>query len=618
MTANELRQKYLDFFKSKDHAVIASASIIPENDPSVLFTTAGMQPLVPFLLGEKHPQGVRLASAQKCIRTGDIDEVGDTTHHTFFEMLGNWSLGDYFKQESIAMSYEFLTKTLNIPVERLAVSVFAGDDDAPKDEEALNFWLEKGVPEERVAFLDKEENWWPAGGKNPGPQGPDTEIFYWIDNNEPAPAKFDSEDDRWVEIWNNVFMQFNKTEDGQYVPLEQKNVDTGMGLERTTAVLNGLEDNYQTDLFWPIIEKLQEISGQKYENNRKAFRIVADHIKAAVMIMGDRNGVAPSNLDQGYIVRRLIRRSIRTAKEINIEKDFTLELVESILSIYQDIYPEVKERESFVRDELQKEEEKFSKTLEKGLKILSREMKAQIKKVGEKNVVNKIDLEEWKEDVPFDWDDFSGYWFAKFYQTYGFPFEMAVEELEKVKGEIPEVYFDKFKKEFDEEMAKHQELSRKGAEQKFKGGLADTSEETAKLHTATHLLQAALQKVLGDHVAQKGSNITADRLRFDFTHGEKMTDEQKKEVEDLVNKWIQADYEVKCEELPYDEAKKRGAMGLFEDKYGDVVKVYSVGDVSMELCGGPHAKRTGELGHFKIKKEESSSAGIRRIKAVLK
>jgi alanyl-tRNA synthetase len=597
MTTNELRQKYLNFFKSKGHAIIPSASLIPENDPSVLFTTAGMHPLVSYLMGEKHPAGKTLASVQKCVRTGDIDEVGDNTHGTFFEMLGNWSLGEYFKKESIEMSFEFLTKELDIPLEKLAFTVFAGDKDASKDEESFELWKSLGVSEDRIAFLGKEENWWPAGGKNPGPQGPDTEIFYWA-SDEPAPEKFDPEDDTWIEIWNNVFMQFNKTDKG-YEPLKQKNVDTGMGLERTVAVLNGFDDIYQIDINQPIIKKIEELSKMEYGDKtddyyiadgkecwvdvRKKMRIIADHIKTSVMIMGDRNGVAPSNLDQGYIVRRLIRRAIRKAKEIEIEKDFILELVDSVIEVYKDIYPEIQERESFIREELKKEESKFRLTLEKGLK----------------------EFEKMSSD-----NKISGQEAFILFSTYGFPLEMT-QELAAEKGvTIDEV-------EFENEMKKHQEASKKGSEQKFKGGLADSGEETARLHTATHLLQAALRKVLGGHVAQKGSNITTERLRFDFTHDEKLTDEQKAEVEKLVNEWIKADYEVNCEELSFDEAKSKGAIGLFEDKYGDQVKVYSIDEISCEMCGGPHAKRTGELGHFKIKKEKASSAGVRRIKAIL-
>ncbi|MBT4723218.1 alanine--tRNA ligase [Candidatus Falkowbacteria bacterium] len=581
MTTNELRQKYLNFFKSKGHAIIPSASLIPENDPSVLFSTAGMHPLVPYLMGEKHPAGTTLASVQKCVRTGDIDEVGDNTHGTFFEMLGNWSLGDYFKKESIEMSFEFLTKELNIPIEKLAFTVFEGDDDADKDVESAEFWKSHGVLSDRIQALNKEENWWPAGGKNPGPQGPDTEIFYWA-SDEPAPEKFDPEDDTWIEIWNNVFMQFNKTDKG-YEPLKQKNVDTGMGLERTVAVLNGIDDLYQIDIYVPIIKKIEEITGLKYSDKKREFRIVADHIRSAVMIMGDRNGIAPSNLDQGYIVRRLIRRAVRFGKILGIDKAFTHEVAEVVLVQMSAVYDDVKENHDNVLNQLKAEEEKFAKTLEKGLK----------------------EFEKMSSD-----NKISGAEAFILFSTYGFPLEMT-QELAAEKGvTIDEV-------EFEKEMKKHQEASKKGSEQKFKGGLADSGEETARLHTATHLLQAALRKVLGDHVAQKGSNITTERLRFDFTHDEKLTDEQKQEVEKLVNEWIKADYEVNCEELSFDEAKNKGAIGLFEDKYGDQVKVYSIDEISCEMCGGPHAKRTGELGHFKIKKEKASSAGVRRIKAVL-
>ena len=581
MTTNELRQKYLNFFKSKGHAIIPSASLIPENDPSVLFSTAGMHPLVPYLMGEKHPAGTTLASVQKCVRTGDIDEVGDNTHGTFFEMLGNWSLGDYFKKEAIEMSFEFLTKELNIPIEKLAFTVFEGDDDADKDVESAEFWKSHGVLSDRIQALNKEENWWPAGGKNPGPQGPDTEIFYWA-SDEPAPEKFDPEDDTWIEIWNNVFMQFNKTDKG-YEPLKQKNVDTGMGLERTVAVLNGIDDLYQIDIYVPIIKKIEEITGLKYSDKKREFRIVADHIRSAVMIMGDRNGIAPSNLDQGYIVRRLIRRAVRFGKILGIDKAFTHEVAEVVLVQMSAVYDDVKENHDNVLNQLKAEEEKFAKTLEKGLK----------------------EFEKMSSD-----NKISGAEAFILFSTYGFPLEMT-QELAAEKGvTIDEV-------EFEKEMKKHQEASKKGSEQKFKGGLADSGEETARLHTATHLLQAALRKVLGDHVAQKGSNITTERLRFDFTHDEKLTDEQKQEVEKLVNEWIKADYEVNCEELSFDEAKNKGAIGLFEDKYGDQVKVYSIDEISCEMCGGPHAKRTGELGHFKIKKEKASSAGVRRIKAVL-
>jgi len=582
MTSKELRQKYIEFFKSKGHKAIASASLIPENDPSVLFTTAGMHPLVPYLMGESHAQGKRLVNCQKCIRTGDIDEVGDNTHATFFEMLGNWSLGDYFKKESIEYSFEFLTKELGIDISKLAVSVFAGDDDAPRDEESAAKWLELGISQERIAYLDKTENWWPAGGKNPGPQGPDSEIFYWAGEGE-APEKFNPDDNNWIEIWNNVFMEYYRTEDGKYEPLAQKNVDTGMGLERTVAVLNGLSDIYEIKIFRVIINKIEELSGMKYQNDAKEFRIIADHLRTATFILGDQHGVAPSNVDQGYVLRRLIRRAVRYGKKINIHDNFTHEIAEVVIEQMKDVYPELEKNRNFITGELNKEESTFEKTLERGLKEF--------------------------EKMTFD-KKISGQEAFILFSTYGFPLEMT-EELAKERDLPIDI------KEFENEMKKHQELSKKGAEQKFKGGLADSGEETCKLHTATHLLQAALRQILGDHVKQKGSNITADRLRFDFTHDEKLTDEQKKQVEDLVNDWIDQNLEVKCEELPYDEAKKRGAMGLFEDKYGDVVKLYTIDNVSCELCGGPHAKRTGELGHFRIKKEESSSAGVRRIKAVL-
>jgi alanyl-tRNA synthetase len=587
ITTKELRQKYLEFFKSKGHSIIPSASVIPENDPSVLFTTAGMHPLVPYLLGESHPGGKRLTSVQKCVRTGDIDEVGDNTHGTFFEMLGNWSLGDYFKDESIKMSFEFLTKELNIPLEKLAVTVFEGEGDIARDDESAEIWESLGVPKDRIQALNKEENWWPAGGKNPGPQGPDTEIFYWASDTS-APDVFDPEDNTWIEIWNNVFMQYNKTDNG-YDPLTQKNVDTGMGLERTVTVLNGFDDIYQIDIYVPIIKKIEEITGLKYDDKQREFRIIADHIRSAVMIMGDRSGVAPSNLDQGYIVRRLIRRAVRYGKNLGLNDPFTHVIAEVILTQMGDVYPEIKENHDQVINQLKAEETKFAQTLEKGL-----------------NEFEKMTDEELKK--------FSTEKAFYFYQTYGFPVEMTIDELTKKAFVLNRA---EFIEDFNKEMKKHQQASKKGSEQKFKGGLADSGEETARLHTATHLLQSALRKVLGDHVFQKGSNITTERLRFDFTHDEKLTDEEKQQVEDLINQWIKADYPVKCDEMSYDEAKNLGVIGLFENKYGDVVKVYTIDEISKELCGGPHAERTGELGTFKIKKEKASSAGVRRIKAVL-
>lgn len=592
ITASELRQKYIDFFKEKKHKQIASASLIPENDPTVLFTTAGMHPLVPFLMGEAHAQGPRLVDFQKCIRTGDIDEVGDKFHHTFFEMLGNWSLGDYFKKEAIEWSFEFLTdkKWLGLPIEKLAVTCFEGDDDAPRDEESAEIWKSLGIPDHKIVFLDKVENWWEPAGET-GPCGPDTEMFYYIGPGKPSKeSQPGNDEENWVEIWNDVFMQYNKTSDGNYESLIQKNVDTGMGLERTLVVMNGLSDNYRTELFWPIIQKIEELSGKRYEQSKEitlAMRVIADHVKASVMILGDEHAVAPSNLDQGYILRRLVRRAIRQAKQIGIKQDFTVELAQVVLKMMVETYPEIIENEVGIYDELKKEEEKFRETLEKGEK--------EFKKMAKDK---KIDGKEA---------------FILF-STYGFPFEMTRDMAKDIGIEIDE---DEYRKEFE----KHQKLSQTAAAGRFKGGLADASEETKQLHTAAHLLLAALRKVLGDHVEQKGSNITPERLRFDFSHGEKMTDEEKAEVEKLVNEAIDRDLSVSYKEMSVDEAKEAGAMGVFESKYGEKVKVYTVGEgdyvFSKEICGGPHVERTGGLGKFKIKKEQSSSSGVRRIKAVL-
>lgn len=603
MTSKQLRQKYLDFFQTKNHAVISSASLIPENDPTVLFTTAGMHPLVPYLLGENHPAGNRLASAQKCIRTGDIEEVGDRTHHTFFEMMGNWSLGDYFKEESLQYSWEFLTddKWLGLDKKRLAVSVFEGDADAPFDEEAYNIWkkifTDNGLPIERIAKLPKKNNWWGPAGTT-GPCGPDSEIFYWTGKSEETPSSFNDDNDLWVEIWNNVFMQYNKNAAGEFEPLKQKNVDTGLGLERTCAVINGLGDNYQTDLFINLIAKIEELSSHKYEESgetTKAMRIIVDHLKAATFIIGDPHGITPSNTDQGYVVRRLIRRALRYGRQLGIsETAWISQIATVVINEYRDIYPELGDNQTFIIENLNKEEEKFSRTLDKG-------------------------LQEFNKLSSGDIDGVSAF---NLYQSYGFPLEIT-EELAAEKG----LKVDK--DGFDAELKKHQDLSRTASAGKFKGGLADASEETTKLHTTAHLLLAALRKVLGEHVFQKGSNITAERLRLDFSHPEKMTPEQIKEVEDLVNGAIAADFPVTCEEISLEEAKKRGAMGVFDSKYGEMVKVYTVSPLdsnglpdiisaySQEICGGPHVKNTGILGNFKIQKEEASSAGVRRIKAVL-
>lgn len=592
ITANQLRQMWFDFWKSKGHAIISSASLIPENDPTVLFTTAGMHPLVPYLLGEKHPAGTRLCDVQKCVRTGDIDEVGDASHCTFFEMLGNWSLGDYFKKEMIPWSYEFLTdaKYLGLDPSRLAVSVFAGDGDCSRDTEAGELWEKAGISKERIFYLPKHNNWWGPAGIT-GPCGPDTEMF--IDNGQPACSENCSpacDCGKYLEIWNDVFMQFNKTADGKYEPLKQKNVDTGMGLERVLCILQNKKSVYETDLFAPIISKIEEISGKNYDSDAqitRAMRIIADHIRTSVFMIGDEKGVSPSNVDQGYILRRLLRRAIRFAKFLEIETGKLSQIAEVVISVYKDVYPELTANHDRVINEINTEEARFEKTIQSGIK--------EFEKVCGYLVG----------------DTLSGKLAFKLYDTYGFPIEMTVE-LAKEKG--LKVNVEDFNKAFRE----HQEKSHAGAEQKFKGGLADHTEATSRLHTATHLMHAALKKVLKDENAnQKGSNITEERLRFDFTFPRPMTKEEIAQVEKLVNQAIEADVPVVCEEMTVDEAKKRGAVGLFTNKYGELVKVYTMGEYSMEICGGPHANRTGELGHFRIVKEQSSSAGVRRIKAVL-
>ncbi len=591
MTAEKLRQMYLEFFENKGHSVIHSASVIPENDPTVLFTTAGMHPLVPYLMGRTHPSGKRLTNVQKCIRTGDIDEVGDNSHLTFFEMLGNWSLGDYFKKEAIGWSWEFLTSPnyLGLDKEHLAFSVFEGDENAPRDEESYQLWIENGAIKEHIFFLPKENNWWGPAGLT-GPCGPDTEMFVITDQPACGPDCSPACDcGRYLEIWNDVFMEYNKQEDGAYVPLTHKNVDTGMGLERTLCVLTGAQSVYETELFADILGKISELSGKAYEESeetKKAFRIIGDHIRTATFIMGDPRGVAPSNVDQGYVLRRLIRRAVRYGIQMDMEEGFTSQVAQVIINQYQGPYPELKENEKFVLDQLQMEEVRFARTLKQGNR--------EFEKVAARNQEGKID----------------GKTAFKLYDTFGFPIEMTVE-LAQEKGLTVDT------QGFEEAFKKHQALSQAGAEQRFKGGLADGGEETTKLHTATHLLHAALRKVLGDDVHQRGSNITAERLRFDFSFGRKMTKEEVKEVEDLVNEAIQADYGVTIEEMDVDTAKEQGAIGLFESKYGEKVNVYTMGDFSKEICGGPHVEHTGELESFKIKKEESSSAGVRRIKAVV-
>lgn len=572
MTSNELRQKYLDFFKSKKHAILPSSPLIPENDPTVLFTTAGMHPLVPYLLGEKHPLGKRLASAQKCIRTSDIDLVGDDWHLTFFEMLGNWSLGDYWKKESIDYSWEFLTskKWLGLDPSYLAVTVFMGDNDAPFDQEAYDFWLKK-LPKERIAKLGKEDNWWGPAGKT-GPCGPDTEIFYWSGNKNAIPQAFDPEDKRWVEIWNNVFMQYNKVSEKKFDSLSQKNVDTGMGLERTVAILSGYSSVYEIDSFKAIIQEIKRQIGQL---NQKDGRIIADHLKASVFLAAE--GLAPSNLEQGYVLRRLIRTIIvKGVKEID-------KLAEVVIDIYGDFYDELKKNKKQIIANMSEEQNKFVKTLDKAMKEYGKLKSNKVISGGEAFVL---------------------------FATYGLPFEVieSLAQEDNLKLDI---------KGFKEEFKKHQEMSRTATAGKFKSGLADNSQAVTKLHTAAHLLLQALRQILGPDIMQKGSNITAERLRLDFNFPRKLTEEELKKVEDLVNEKISKGLEVKCEEMPPEDAKKQGALGAFGHKYGEIVKVYSIGDFSKEICAGPHVNNIKELKSFKIIKEESSSSGVRRIKAVV-
>ena len=592
MTSGELRSMWLNFFKSKGHAVIPSASVIPENDPTVLFTTAGMHPLVPYLLGSKHPAGTRLTDVQKCIRTGDIDEVGDASHLTFFEMLGNWSLGDYFKKEMIAWSWEFLTSPeyLGLDKDKLAFTVFEGEGDIPRDEEAANYWMENGVKKENIYFLPREHNWWGPAGQT-GPCGPDTEMFIIKDQPPCGPDCSPAcSCGRFLEIWNDVFMQYNKTADGQYVPMAKKNVDTGMGLERTVCTLNGCKTVYETDAFTNIIAKISELSGKHYDDDEattKAFRIVADHLRTSTFIMGDPRGVSPSNVDQGYVLRRLIRRAVRFGMELGMPEGFTAEIGKVVINQYAEVYPELKQNENFVLEQFKLEETRFARTLRQG----EREFEKAVSRMGENKVIDGV--------VAFN-----------LYATYGFPIEMT-RELAKEHGlTVDEAGFEKH-------FAEHQKSSHAGAEQRFKGGLADSSAQSARLHTATHLLHAALRRVLGDEVAQKGSNITPERLRFDFSFGRKVTKDELAQVEALVNEWIKADVPVAMTETTVEDAKKEGAIGLFESKYGERVRMYTMGDYSKEICGGPHASHTGELVSFKILKEESSSAGVRRIKAVI-
>ena len=583
MKAIEIRNKYLNFFKNHGHSVIPSAPLIPENDPSVLFTTAGMQPLVPYLLGEKHPEGKRLTDYQKCVRTNDIEEVGDNRHLTYFEMLGNWSLGDYFKEEAISMSFEFLTKELGIPVDKISVTCFAGDEDAPRDEVTAECWRKAGIPDERIYFYGKDDNWWIAGEE--GPCGPDTEMFYDT-GKEPCSKDCQPSCDcgKYVEIWNNVFMEYYKSKDGTYSKLKQQNVDTGMGLERITFLLQGKTTPFDTEIFEPIMEKLESL--QKIDDI-KSRRIIAEHLRSSMMIISD--GGRPSNIDRGYILRRLIRRMTRHLNKLQISLDKLGGLIDLDIEILKEMYPDLDKNKEIIKQVILEEKDKFVKTLSHG----EREFEKAIQKLKQENK-----------------DIVDGQTIFKLYETYGFPPEITADLAEEQGFKIDMTEFDKLFKE-------HQDKSRMGSEQKFKGGLADQNEQTIKYHTATHLLHKALQIVLGEHAKQKGSNITTERLRFDFSHPEKMTKEQLKEVEDIVNEQIKRDLPVTCEEMTVEEAKNSGATGLFESKYGDKVKVYTIGDFSKEICGGPHVKHTGELGKFKILKEESSSAGVRRIKAIL-
>ncbi|MDR1638464.1 MAG: alanine--tRNA ligase [Clostridiales bacterium] len=588
MTSHELRDMYINFFLERDHKQISSASLIPENDPSVLFTTAGMHPLVPYLLGEKHPLGKRLVDFQKCLRTGDIDEVGDASHLTFFEMMGNWSLGDYFKQESISMSHEFLTTVLKIPQEKIYISVFAGDESAPRDEESAGVWKSLGYPESHIFYYEKKENWWGPIGLT-GPCGPDSEIFFdtgkekCSEGCDPACSC-----GKYVEIWNNVFMEYTKDADGNYNRMPVRNVDTGLGLERVLAIMNNVPTVFDTDLFTPIIKKIEELTGTKYsEETLHQYRVIADHLRAATFVLGDNKAVSPSNVDQGYILRRIIRRVYRYLSQMDAPSNTMSKIATVVIDNYSDVFPELDRNREFVTTQLDHEESVFSRTLEQGLKIANK-------------YLDKIGLEKLLcADDAF-----------KLYDTFGFPLEFT-QELAEERGITVDTAG------FRDLFAAHQEKSRLGAAQKFKGGLADHSEETTKLHTATHLLNAALRKVLGDSVYQRGSNINPERLRFDFSFNRKVTPAELAEVESIVNKAIQDGVDIICREMTVDEAKAEGAIGVFTDKYGERVKVYSIEGYSKEICGGPHAANTGELVSFKIQQETASSAGVRRIKACI-
>ncbi|MEA4977509.1 MAG: alanine--tRNA ligase [Methanomassiliicoccaceae archaeon] len=585
MKAQELREAYVEFFRQRGHAFIRSAPLIPENDPTVLFTTAGMHPLVPYLLGEKHPEGKRLVDYQKCIRTGDIEEVGDASHLTFFEMLGNWSLGDYFKKESITFSYDFLINVLKLRTEQISVTAFEGEGTIPRDDETAEIWNKLGIPKEQIYFYGRSDNWWGPAGQT-GPCGPDTEIFF--DDGRPkcdpkcGPSCHCG---KFTEIWNNVFMEYFKDAEGRFTPLKQKNVDTGMGLERVLRIMNGQETVYDTELFAGIIGTIEEITGKDYADDKRAFRIIADHIRAATFIMGD--GVVPAKVGQGYILRRLIRRASRYLSKLGVDGVEMCGICNVVINEYSASYPELERNRETILSSITAEEEKFHQTLRKGLRRFD--------EMAEGHVIGST---------------LDGEQVFRLYDTFGFPIELT-KELAEERG------FNVDIGDFERRFKDHQDVSRAGSDQKFKGGLADNSEETTKLHTATHLLNAALRKFVDPNIVQKGSNITAERLRFDFNLDRKVTPEELKQVQDFINDIIVRDIPVVCEEMPYEEAKEHHAMGVFQDKYGEKVKVYTIGDASCEICGGPHVNSTGEIGGFKIMKEESSAAGVRRIKAIV-
>lgn len=585
MKAQELREAYVEFFRQRGHAFIRSAPLIPENDPTVLFTTAGMHPLVPYLLGEKHPEGKRLVNYQKCIRTGDIEEVGDASHLTFFEMLGNWSLGDYFKKESITFSYDFLINVLKLRTEQISVTAFEGEGTIPRDDETAEIWNKLGIPKEQIYFYGRSDNWWGPAGQT-GPCGPDTEIFF--DDGRPkcnpkcGPSCHCG---KFTEIWNNVFMEYFKDAEGRFTPLKQKNVDTGMGLERVLRIMNGQETVYDTELFAGIIGTIEEITGKDYADEKRAFRIIADHIRAATFIMGD--GVVPAKVGQGYILRRLIRRASRYLSKLGVDGVEMCGICNVVINEYSASYPELERNRETILSSITAEEEKFHQTLRKGLRRFD--------EMAEGHVIGST---------------LDGEQVFRLYDTFGFPIELT-KELAEERG------FNVDIGDFERRFKDHQDVSRAGSDQKFKGGLADNSEETTKLHTATHLLNAALRKFVDPNIMQKGSNITAERLRFDFNLDRKVTPEELKQVQDFINDIILRDIPVVCEEMPYEEAKEHHAMGVFQDKYGEKVKVYTIGDASCEICGGPHVNSTGEIGGFKIMKEESSAAGVRRIKAIV-